>query len=124
MSIQARLAAAFVIAATVATPAIACGPAPTPEHVTGTVDAFDAQTLRGAIRPTYERTWDVIVQYPHYAKSGAYLYQGQFRVSVAQARRLADALRARIATGHMASLAVELEQVSGNEWRLVSFRPV
>jgi hypothetical protein len=124
MSIQARLATALVLAAAVSTPAIACGPAPTPEHVTGTVDAFDAQTLRGAIHPTYARTWDVIVQYPHYAKSGAYLYQGNFRVSVAQARRLADALRAQAATGHMASLTVELEQVSRDEWRLVSFRPV
>jgi hypothetical protein len=124
MSIHARLAAAFVLAAAVATPAIACGPAPTPEHVTGTVDAFDAQTLRGAIHPSYARTWDVIVQYPHYAKSGAYLYQGHFRVDMAQARRLAEALRMRAASGHMASLAIELEQVSRDEWRLVSFRPV
>jgi hypothetical protein len=123
MSIQARLAAAFVIATAVATPAIACGPAPAPEHVTGTVDAFDAE-LRGAINPTYARTWDVVVQYPHFAKSGQYLYQGHFRVDRAQARQLADALRARARTGHAASLAVDLEQVSRDEWRLVSFRAV
>jgi hypothetical protein len=124
MSIQARLATAFVLAAAIATPAIACGPMPTPEHVTGTVDAFDAQTLRGAIAPSYARTWNVIVQYPRYAKSGAYMYQGSFRVSRAQVQRLADALRQQIMQGHGASLAVELEQVSRDEWRLVSFRPV
>jgi hypothetical protein len=124
MSIQARLAAAFIVAATVATPAIACGPARTPERVTGTVDVFDAETLRGAIHPTYAGTWDVIVQYPHYAKSGAYLYQGQFRVRPAQVQQLANALRQQMMSRHSASLAVELEQVSRDEWRLVSFRPV
>jgi hypothetical protein len=123
MSIQARLATAFILAAAVATPAIACGPAPAPERVTGTVDAFDAN-LSGAIRATYAPNWDVIVQYPHFAKSGAYLYQARFHVNHTQAARLAEALRAQRARGHMASLVVELEQVSRDEWRLVSFHPV
>jgi len=124
MSIQARLAAAVVLAATVATPAIACGPMPTPEHVTGTVVAFDGNGFAGAIKMTYEHTWDVIVQYPHFAKSGQYLYQGTFRVDRRQASELGRALRMRFANNHSASLAVELEQISRDEWRLVSFRPL
>jgi hypothetical protein len=122
MSIQACLATAFVIAAAVATPAIACGPAPAPEHVTGTVDAFDG-SMAGAIHATYAPTWEVVVQYPHFAKSGAFLYQSTFRVSFRQASELWRALRTQFATRHTASLAVELEQVSANEWRVVSFRP-
>ena len=123
MSIQARLTAAFVLAAAVATPAIACGPMPTPEHVTGTVVAFDGNGFAGAIEMTYAPTWDVIVQYPHFAESGRDLYQGTFRVDRRQASELARVLRTRFAN-HSASLAVELEQVSRDEWRLVSFHPV
>jgi len=121
MSIKALVAA--IALSTIAAPAaLACGPMPQPERVTGTVDAFDGN-FRGALQFTYAPTGVVIVQYPRFSKSGQFLYQGRFRLKNAQMAQLADALRTLIASRHRGSLEVELEQVDANQWRLVSFTP-
>jgi hypothetical protein len=63
----------------------------------------------------------LVIQYPRFHNSGQFLYLTDVTVPRAQLAPLKAALADALTKGETARAAVELEQVSANEWRLVSF---
>lgn len=123
MTILSRLVLAASLAASIAPPALACGPvtqtkpiAARPRTAIGTLVVSANST---GIEYGYGIDW-MTLQYPKFS-SGEFLYIHKFTVaSDAKLQRLERASEQRLANGRSTYATVELEQ-SGDGWRVVSW---